>query len=133
MTCPDNILTNTSKGKPTSNIVWSVQVSDNSVEVDPNAVIQVRASHESGQELPLGRTVIKVTATDKAGNMATCESQVEVKGKVGSNLIYSECIVFFKAVWIVDLAPLLYHYNLDFYNVPILGCFIHLTLIENSL
>ncbi|XP_078369574.1 sushi, von Willebrand factor type A, EGF and pentraxin domain-containing protein 1-like [Oculina patagonica] len=77
--CPDNIITNTSKGKPTSSIVWSVQVTDNSVDVDPNSVIQVRSSHESGQELPIGRTAIRVTATDGAGNVASCDFEVEVK------------------------------------------------------
>ncbi|KAL9973472.1 hypothetical protein ACROYT_G019938 [Oculina patagonica] len=77
--CPDNLLTDTSKGKPTSSIVWSVQVTDNSVDADPNALIQVRSSHESGQELPLGQTLIKVTAKDKVGNEATCHFTVEVK------------------------------------------------------
>lgn len=56
-------------------------MTENSVEVDPNAVIQVRSSHESGQELLIGRTLIEVNATDEAGNVATCEFEVEVKGK----------------------------------------------------
>ncbi len=55
-------------------------MTDNSVDVDPNSVIQVRSSHESGQELPIGRTAIRVTATDQAGNVASCDFDVEVKG-----------------------------------------------------
>ena len=78
--CPGNVVTNTSKGKPTSSIVWRVHATDNSVEVDPNAKIEVRSSHESGQELPIGQTVISVIATDQAGNVATCEFQIDVKG-----------------------------------------------------
>ena len=55
-------------------------MTDNSVTVDPNAVIQVRSNHESGQQLPIGRTYIRITATDQAGNEATCSFDVEVKG-----------------------------------------------------
>ena len=80
--CPGNVVTNTSKGKPTSSIAWRVHATDNSVEVDPNAEIEVRSSHQSGQGLPIGHNVIRVTATDQAGNVATCDFEIEVKGKV---------------------------------------------------
>ena len=81
--CPSMALqTNTLKGKATGRVVWSVQVSDNSVDVDPNAVIVVRSSHESGQELPIGRTAIQVTAADQAGNVARCDFTTEVKGNL---------------------------------------------------
>ena len=55
-------------------------MTDNSFEVDPNAKIEVRSSHESGQELPIGQTVISVTAMDLSGNVATCDFEIEVKG-----------------------------------------------------
>lgn len=42
-------------------------MTDNSVQVDPNAVIRIRSSNQSGQELPIGGNVVKVTATDEAG------------------------------------------------------------------
>jgi len=80
MTCPHDIQTTTAKGKATANVLWSIQVTDNSVEVDPNAVIRVRSSHESGQELPIGDTVIRVDATDDAGNNAVCIFFVKVRG-----------------------------------------------------
>jgi len=79
MTCPHDIQTTTAKGKATANVLWSIQVTDNSVEVDPNAVIRVRSSHESGQELPIGDTVIRVDATDDAGNNAVCIFFVKVR------------------------------------------------------
>jgi len=55
-------------------------VTDNSVQVDPNAVIRIRSSNQSGQELPIGGNVVKVTATDEAGNMATCSFHIVVRG-----------------------------------------------------
>ena len=47
-------------------------MTDNSVQVDPNAVILVRSSNQSGEELPIGTNVIRVTATDEAGNTDSC-------------------------------------------------------------
>lgn len=55
-------------------------MTDNSVELDPNAVIRVRSSHESGQELPIGQNYIRLNATDNAGNAQGCGFDVEVKG-----------------------------------------------------
>lgn len=80
MSCPYNIHTTSTKGKATAKVLWSIQVTDNSVEVDPNAVIRVRSSHESGQELPIGDTLIRVNATDETGNTETCVFNVHVKG-----------------------------------------------------
>ncbi|KAL9973289.1 hypothetical protein ACROYT_G019721 [Oculina patagonica] len=80
LTCPGPALyVDTHPGKATATVVWSVQVNDNSVDVDSNAVIQVQSSHQSGQEFPIGGTVVKITATDEAGNVATCSFHVEVR------------------------------------------------------
>lgn len=62
-------------------------MSDNSVEVDPNSVIWVRSSHESGQELPIGETIITINATDDAGNYETCTFYVHVRGNELTKLI----------------------------------------------
>lgn len=63
-------------------------MTDNSVvEVDPNSVIRVRSSHESGQELPIGGTSITVNATDDAGNTETCTFYVHVRGNELTKLI----------------------------------------------
>ena len=84
MKCPGEsgaIVTETQKGKATANVFWTVQVTDNSVREDPNAVIQVQSSHEPGQELPIGETSIKITATDQAGNSVSCYFSIDVRGK----------------------------------------------------
>ena len=55
-------------------------MTDNSVQVDPNAVILVRSSNQSGEELPIGTNVIRVTATDEAGNTDSCSFNIVVRG-----------------------------------------------------
>jgi len=55
-------------------------VTDNSVQVNPNAVIHVRSSNQSGREFPIGANVVKVTATDEAGNIAKCSFHIVVRG-----------------------------------------------------
>ena len=89
MSCPYNIHATSSKGKATAKVLWSIQVTDNSVEVDPNAVIRVQSSHESGQEFPIGDTLIRVNATDETGNTETCVFNIHV---IGNWLIYSKIL-----------------------------------------
>lgn len=82
LNCPPNLKVNTLKGKSTGKVTWSVQVSDNSGDVDPNAVIKIESNHKSGQELPIGVIAIRVTATDQAGNEAMCTFEAEVIGNI---------------------------------------------------
>ena len=82
LNCPLNLKVNTLKGKSTGKVTWSVQVSDNSGDVDPNAVIKIESNHKSGLELPIGVTAIRVTATDQAGNEAMCTFEAEVIGNI---------------------------------------------------
>lgn len=80
LSCPGPIIkTSTGKGKATAKVLWSIQVTDNSVQLDPNAVIQVRSSHKSGQEFPIGVTLVKVNAADETGNIETCVFNVQVE------------------------------------------------------
>ena len=73
MICPGpSLLINTGKGKATARVLLTIQVTDNSVDANPNAVIVVRSSHVTGDELPIGRTRISFNATDEAGNVADC-------------------------------------------------------------
>ena len=71
------------KGQATATVSWSVNVSDNSVEVEPHAVnmITVLSSHQSPFMFPLGPNIVKVTATDGAGNTEDCVFFIEVRGK----------------------------------------------------
>ena len=81
MTCPGaSIIGDTTKGKATGKVSWNIQVTDNSVIVDPNAKINVISTHQSSQEFPIGATDVQVTASDSTGNTATCSFTVRIKG-----------------------------------------------------
>lgn len=45
-------------------------------------MIKIESNHKSGQELPIGVTAIRVTATGRAGNEAMCIFEAEVIGNV---------------------------------------------------
>ena len=81
ITCPGlPLYVNTAPGKATAEVEWSFQVTDNSLDVDPNAVIQVESSHKTIQEFPIGYTLVRINAADQAGNMATCGFGIRIKG-----------------------------------------------------
>ena len=72
----------TTKGKATGKVSWSIKVTDNSEIVDPNAKITVDSSHQPSQEFPIGETVVRIIATDSAGNVGReCIFKVEIRGK----------------------------------------------------
>jgi len=79
--CPHDLTTRTSKGKATGNVLWSVEVTDNSVSMEPNAKVTLSSSHVPSQELPIGSHDVNVKATDNAGNFRTCTFGIEVRGK----------------------------------------------------
>ena len=57
-------------------------MTDNSEMVDPNAKITVDSSHQPSQEFPIGKTVVRIIATDSAGNVnSECIFDVEIRGK----------------------------------------------------
>ena len=57
-------------------------MSDNSVDVDPQAVIKVQSSHQSPVDVfPIGLNTVIVTATDEAGNTEDCIFLIQVEGK----------------------------------------------------
>jgi len=80
LTCPHALTAETTKGKATGKVSWKVHVTDNSVIMNPNAKINVTSSHQPLQELPIGVTRVVVTASDLAGNVASCSFRVEIKG-----------------------------------------------------
>ena len=67
-------------------VSWEIDVDDNSISVDPNATITLHSSPESPQNFTIGRHDVEVTATDKAGNKASCKFKVTVRGKLNSHL-----------------------------------------------
>ena len=79
--CPkDQIIADTAPGKNTARVTWSIKVSDNSVEVEADAVIKVTSSHPNPYDFPIGLTNVRVSATDKAGNTHSCSFDVIAKG-----------------------------------------------------
>ena len=57
-------------------------MTDNSEIVDPNAKITVDSSHQPSQEFPIGETLVRIIATDSAGNVGReCIFKVEIRGK----------------------------------------------------
>lgn len=76
--CPDITVT-PRKGSPSEMVSWDIDVGDNSVSAEPNATITLHSSPESPQNFTIGRHDIQVTATDKAGNKASCNFEVMVR------------------------------------------------------
>ncbi|XP_073231302.1 sushi, von Willebrand factor type A, EGF and pentraxin domain-containing protein 1-like [Porites lutea] len=80
LSCPGPIIIgHTTKGKATGKVSWNIQVTDNSVIVDPNAKITVTSTHQSSQQFPIGATDVQVTASDSTGNTATCSFSVRIE------------------------------------------------------
>lgn len=71
-------------------------MTDNSIQVDPNALIRVQPSNQSGEEFPIGDNAVQVTATDEAGNVGTCSFLILVRGNyfLGDSLfVYNICLI----------------------------------------
>ena len=81
--CPRDVTVNAALGKHTAEVSWSVKTTDNSVSVEPSAHVSVSSSHTSPHTFPIGRHIVRVKATDRAGNSQHCDFQVTVKGEYG--------------------------------------------------
>lgn len=80
VTCPHDVMVETSLGKPTAEVSWSaIKVSDNSVSVDPSAHVTVKSSHTSPHKFTIGSHRVKITATDGSGNSRQCSFSVVVR------------------------------------------------------
>lgn len=67
-------------------VSWEIDVDDNSISVDPNATNHPALQSRKPQNFTIGRHDVEVTATDKAGNKASCKFKVTVRGKLNSHL-----------------------------------------------
>jgi len=74
-------------------VSWEVDVDDNSISVDPNATVALHSSPESPQNFTIGRHDIEVTATDKAGNKASCKFRVIVRGKLEQSHLFGNILL----------------------------------------
>ncbi|KAL9973308.1 hypothetical protein ACROYT_G019744 [Oculina patagonica] len=77
--CPDDITVTARKGSPSEMVSWKIDVDDNSIAVEPNAKVTLQSSHASPHNFTIGRHLVAVTATDKAGNKARCMFWVYIK------------------------------------------------------
>ena len=80
--CPADISVVTDPGQPGAVVTWVVTAQDNS-GVQPTIVCDA-GGLQSGDEFPIGVTVVTCTATDAAGNQVSCSFQIEVRGEVKS-------------------------------------------------
>ena len=80
--CPDDIYEVTDPGQPGAVVTWVVTAQDNS-GVQPTVVCDA-GGLQSGDEFPIGVTLVTCTATDAAGNQVSCSFQIEVRGEVKS-------------------------------------------------
>ncbi len=83
LACPDDITIAVDRGECAAVANWSVPVPmDNCAGVSITA-----ASHNPGDTFPVGMTIVSYTATDAAGNTATCSFNVTVEDLEAPELI----------------------------------------------
>ncbi len=74
ITCPADIAISTDPGVCDAVVTWS-----NPVTTDNCGVVSLTSTHNSGDTFPLGITTVSYTATDDAGNVATCDFDITVE------------------------------------------------------
>ena len=72
----------TEPGKNTAHVTLKPpRVSDNSEAAgEPGAAVHVTSQPDLPGDFPIGQTLVRFTATDTAGNMASCSMQISVRG-----------------------------------------------------
>jgi hypothetical protein len=76
ITCPADILVPTDPGRSTARVTWPPPATTDNCE----AAVIVQCSPMRGSAFPLGVTTVQCTATDAAGNSASCSFKVTVQG-----------------------------------------------------
>ena len=81
ITCPLDFYEVTDPGRPGAVVIWEVIAQDNS-GLEPTIVCDA-GGLQSGDEFPIGVTTVTCTATDAAGNEASCSFTITVNGELG--------------------------------------------------
>jgi len=71
--CPNEIIVSNDPGACGALVTWTMPFASD------NCGVTVTSSHNSGDFFPIGTTTVIITATDAAGNVATCEFFVTVE------------------------------------------------------
>ncbi|XP_038072603.1 uncharacterized protein LOC119741056 isoform X5 [Patiria miniata] len=74
--CPIDFFKVTDPGQPGAVVTWEVTAQDNS-GIQPTIVCDA-GGLQSGDQFPIGVTMVTCTATDEAGNQATCSFTINV-------------------------------------------------------
>ncbi|HNW98961.1 MAG TPA: HYR domain-containing protein [Bacteroidales bacterium] len=72
ITCPADITVTAMSNDCTPNVSWA------SVIASDNCTFSINSNYNSGDEFPVGTTVVTYTVTDKSGNAASCSFNVTV-------------------------------------------------------
>ena len=72
ISCPGDVVVSTDPGECTAEVNYTVTANDD------NPGVSLTCSPESGSTFPKGTTLVSCTATDAAGNTASCEFNVRV-------------------------------------------------------
>ena len=70
--CPVPVSVDADRGACTAPVTWTPP------EATDNCAVLMTASHNSGDEFPVGTTLVKYTASDDAGNTSVCSFEVTV-------------------------------------------------------
>lgn len=80
ISCPDDVLVSTDPGESTAEVNYTVAVADD------NPGVTLSCSSASGSTFIKGDTLVSCTATDAAGNTASCEFTVRVEDHEPPNI-----------------------------------------------
>ena len=74
--CPEDITTSTSVGISSTEVTFSMRISDN---VDGNPAFSCTPA--SGSSFPFGETTVTCMVEDESGNMDNCTFVIDVRGE----------------------------------------------------
>jgi len=91
--CPSDVSTTITDGSCTKSVTWGVTASDNcgvgsinSMCIYPNGS---QAPCSSGDEYPIGTTIVVNSASDSSGNQGNCAFQITVTDATPNNLFFT--------------------------------------------
>jgi len=94
--CPSSVSTTITDGACSQSVTWGVTASDNCGISSVNSTCIYpdgsQAPCSSGDEYPIGTTIVINSATDNSGNSTTCSFQINVNDATPNNLFFTGSI-----------------------------------------